>query len=89
MEIYSFVFTYSETQLKVSKSKRAETKETREGVLCYLNVKRGFGGKVEGLNFFFFFFHLQCDDPTASALQWKMPSSWRLLFGSGLPPALF
>ncbi|GAB5579340.1 proteasome assembly chaperone 2 [Prionailurus iriomotensis] len=32
---------------------------------------------------------LQCDDPTASALQWKMPSSWRLLFGSGLPPALF
>lgn len=56
MEIYCFVFTYSETQLKVSKSKRAETKETREGVLCYLNVKRGFGGKVEGLNFFFFFF---------------------------------
>jgi len=32
---------------------------------------------------------LQCDDPTASALKWKMPSSWRLLFGSGLPPALF
>ncbi|XP_066208800.1 proteasome assembly chaperone 2 [Saccopteryx leptura] len=33
--------------------------------------------------------HLQCDGPTASALPWKMPSSWRLLFGSGLPPALF
>ncbi|KAF6089056.1 proteasome assembly chaperone 2 [Phyllostomus discolor] len=33
--------------------------------------------------------HLQCDDPTASALPWKMPSSWRLLFGSGHPPALF
>ncbi|XP_036678917.1 proteasome assembly chaperone 2 isoform X2 [Balaenoptera musculus] len=32
---------------------------------------------------------LQCDDPSASALPWKMPSSWRLLFGSGLPPALF
>ena len=29
------------------------------------------------------------DDPTESALPWKMPSSWRLLFGSGLPPALF
>ncbi|XP_042539603.1 proteasome assembly chaperone 2 isoform X2 [Dipodomys spectabilis] len=29
------------------------------------------------------------EDPTASALPWKLPSSWRLLFGSGLPPALF
>ncbi|XP_055983576.1 proteasome assembly chaperone 2 [Sorex fumeus] len=29
------------------------------------------------------------DDPTTSAVPWKMPSSWRLLFGSGLPPALF
>lgn len=29
------------------------------------------------------------ENPTASALPWKMPSSWRLLFGSGLPPALF
>lgn len=27
------------------------------------------------------------DNPTA--LPWKIPSSWRLLFGSGLPPALF
>nr|KAF6423466.1 proteasome assembly chaperone 2 [Rousettus aegyptiacus] len=33
--------------------------------------------------------HLQCDDPTSSTLPWKIPSSWRLLFGSGLPPALF
>ncbi|XP_062933065.1 proteasome assembly chaperone 2 isoform X2 [Cynocephalus volans] len=32
---------------------------------------------------------LQSDDPTASSLPWKIPSSWRLLFGSGLPPALF
>ncbi|KAB1258427.1 Proteasome assembly chaperone 2 [Camelus dromedarius] len=32
---------------------------------------------------------VQRDDPTAAALPWKMPSSWRLLFGSGLPPALF
>ena len=31
----------------------------------------------------------QSDSPTASALPWKIPSSWRLLFGSGLPPALF
>ncbi|XP_004714129.1 proteasome assembly chaperone 2 [Echinops telfairi] len=29
------------------------------------------------------------DKPTASVLPWKIPSSWRLLFGSGLPPALF
>lgn len=28
-------------------------------------------------------------DSPASALPWKVPSSWRLLFGSGLPPALF
>nr|XP_008259228.3 proteasome assembly chaperone 2 [Oryctolagus cuniculus] len=33
--------------------------------------------------------HVQGDDPTASTLPWKIPSSWRLLFGSGLPPALF
>ncbi|XP_040850781.1 proteasome assembly chaperone 2 isoform X1 [Ochotona curzoniae] len=32
---------------------------------------------------------LQGDDTTASPLPWKIPSSWRLLFGSGLPPALF
>ncbi|KAG8505186.1 Proteasome assembly chaperone 2 [Galemys pyrenaicus] len=37
----------------------------------------------------YFVLRLQNDDPTASALHWKMPSSWRLLFGSGLPPALF
>ncbi|XP_001365541.1 proteasome assembly chaperone 2 [Monodelphis domestica] len=30
-----------------------------------------------------------CNDPSTSVSQWKMPSSWRLLFGSGLPPALF
>ncbi|XP_063133262.1 proteasome assembly chaperone 2 isoform X1 [Rattus norvegicus] len=29
------------------------------------------------------------DGPVASVLPWKIPSSWRLLFGSGLPPALF
>ncbi|XP_075824529.1 proteasome assembly chaperone 2 [Microtus pennsylvanicus] len=29
------------------------------------------------------------NNPTACALPWKIPSSWRLLFGSGLPPALF
>ncbi|XP_077886601.1 proteasome assembly chaperone 2 isoform X1 [Ictidomys tridecemlineatus] len=28
-------------------------------------------------------------NPATSALPWKIPSSWRLLFGSGLPPALF
>ncbi|XP_062056204.1 proteasome assembly chaperone 2 isoform X1 [Lepus europaeus] len=33
--------------------------------------------------------HVQGDDPAASTLPWKIPSSWRLLFGSGLPPALF
>nr|XP_031546049.1 proteasome assembly chaperone 2 isoform X3 [Vicugna pacos] len=32
---------------------------------------------------------VQRDGPTAAALPWKIPSSWRLLFGSGLPPALF
>ncbi|XP_025060513.1 proteasome assembly chaperone 2 isoform X2 [Alligator sinensis] len=26
---------------------------------------------------------------TTTASHWKIPSSWRLLFGSGLPPALF
>ncbi|XP_038602582.1 proteasome assembly chaperone 2 isoform X2 [Tachyglossus aculeatus] len=29
------------------------------------------------------------NDPKAATPQWKIPSSWRLLFGSGLPPALF
>ncbi|XP_074843595.1 proteasome assembly chaperone 2 isoform X1 [Carettochelys insculpta] len=28
-------------------------------------------------------------DATTTCLQWKIPHSWRLLFGSGLPPALF
>ncbi|EGW00724.1 Proteasome assembly chaperone 2 [Cricetulus griseus] len=28
-------------------------------------------------------------DRHTSALPWKIPSSWQLLFGSGLPPALF
>lgn len=27
--------------------------------------------------------------PTASALTWKIPSSWWLLLGRGLPPTLF
>nr|XP_004656884.2 proteasome assembly chaperone 2 [Jaculus jaculus] len=30
-----------------------------------------------------------CSDSKPSTLPWKFPSSWRLLFGSGLPPALF
>ncbi|XP_049476435.1 proteasome assembly chaperone 2 isoform X1 [Panthera uncia] len=46
-------------------------------------------GLVEYLNEWLQIIKPCCDDPTASALQWKMPSSWRLLFGSGLPPALF
>ncbi|XP_028921737.1 proteasome assembly chaperone 2 isoform X2 [Ornithorhynchus anatinus] len=31
----------------------------------------------------------QSNDPKAAPPKWKIPSSWRLLFGSGLPPALF
>ncbi|CAK7311257.1 Proteasome assembly chaperone 2 [Vulpes lagopus] len=46
-------------------------------------------GLVEYLNEWLQIIKPCCDDPTAAALQWKMPSSWRLLFGSGLPPALF
>ncbi|XP_044776804.1 proteasome assembly chaperone 2 isoform X4 [Neomonachus schauinslandi] len=46
-------------------------------------------GLVEYLNEWLQIIKPCCDDPTASALKWKMPSSWRLLFGSGLPPALF
>ncbi|XP_059265132.1 proteasome assembly chaperone 2 [Mustela nigripes] len=46
-------------------------------------------GLVEYLNEWLQILKPCCDDPTASALRWKMPSSWRLLFGSGLPPALF
>uniref|UniRef100_UPI00398EDB7C proteasome assembly chaperone 2 isoform X2 n=1 Tax=Pristiophorus japonicus TaxID=55135 RepID=UPI00398EDB7C len=29
------------------------------------------------------------DQQTVTQAQWKIPSSWRLLFGSGIPPALF
>ncbi|XP_067834317.1 proteasome assembly chaperone 2 isoform X1 [Heptranchias perlo] len=29
------------------------------------------------------------DQHTVTRAQWKIPSSWRLLFGSGIPPALF
>ncbi|XP_029919400.1 proteasome assembly chaperone 2 [Myripristis murdjan] len=32
--------------------------------------------------------HLQAK-PSQEANKWKIPSSWRLLFGSGIPPALF
>uniref|UniRef100_A0A8C3X5A7 Proteasome assembly chaperone 2 n=1 Tax=Catagonus wagneri TaxID=51154 RepID=A0A8C3X5A7_9CETA len=46
-------------------------------------------GLVEYLNEWLQIIKPRCDDPTESALPWKMPSSWRLLFGSGLPPALF
>ncbi|XP_013797949.1 proteasome assembly chaperone 2 isoform X1 [Apteryx mantelli] len=31
----------------------------------------------------------ESSNSTATSSQWKIPSSWRLLFGSGLPPALF
>ncbi|XP_025896230.1 proteasome assembly chaperone 2 [Nothoprocta perdicaria] len=31
----------------------------------------------------------ESNNSTATSPQWKIPSSWRLLFGSGLPPALF
>uniref|UniRef100_A0A8C0E899 Proteasome assembly chaperone 2 n=1 Tax=Balaenoptera musculus TaxID=9771 RepID=A0A8C0E899_BALMU len=46
-------------------------------------------GLVEYLNEWLQIIKPCCDDPSASALPWIMPSSWRLLFGSGLPPALF
>ncbi|KAB0368308.1 hypothetical protein FD755_020074 [Muntiacus reevesi] len=46
-------------------------------------------GLVEYLNEWLQIIKPHCEDPTASSLPWKMPSSWRLLFGSGLPPALF
>ncbi|XP_053427868.1 proteasome assembly chaperone 2 isoform X2 [Nycticebus coucang] len=46
-------------------------------------------GLVEYLNEWLQIIKPHSDDPTASSLQWKIPSSWRLLFGSGLPPALF
>ncbi|XP_029446816.1 proteasome assembly chaperone 2 [Rhinatrema bivittatum] len=34
---------------------------------------------------------VQCtnSDGTMASTKWKVPSSWRLLFGSGLPPVLF
>ncbi|XP_071378215.1 proteasome assembly chaperone 2 [Centroberyx affinis] len=32
--------------------------------------------------------HLQ-DKPSQGPNKWKIPTSWRLLFGSGIPPALF
>lgn len=31
----------------------------------------------------------ESNSSTDTSSQWKIPSSWRLLFGSGLPPALF
>ncbi|XP_037364774.1 proteasome assembly chaperone 2 [Talpa occidentalis] len=46
-------------------------------------------GLVEYLNEWLHIIKPCNDDPTSSALPWKMPSSWKLLFGSGLPPALF
>ncbi|XP_049626093.1 proteasome assembly chaperone 2 [Suncus etruscus] len=45
---------------------------------------------VEYLNEWLYIIKRSCEDNhTRSALRWKIPSSWRLLFGSGLPPALF
>ncbi|XP_051519253.1 proteasome assembly chaperone 2-like isoform X2 [Myxocyprinus asiaticus] len=29
------------------------------------------------------------EKPTQGSVQWKVPPSWRLLFGSGIPPQLF
>ncbi|XP_014635410.1 PREDICTED: LOW QUALITY PROTEIN: proteasome assembly chaperone 2 [Ceratotherium simum simum] len=46
-------------------------------------------GLVEYLNEWLQIIKSRCDDPTASALPWKISSSWRLLFGSGLPSSLF
>ncbi|KAM5222134.1 proteasome assembly chaperone 2 [Ctenodactylus gundi] len=46
-------------------------------------------GLVEYLNEWLQIIQPQSDNPTASTLPWKIPSSWKLLFGSGLPPALF
>ncbi|XP_007517240.1 proteasome assembly chaperone 2 [Erinaceus europaeus] len=46
-------------------------------------------GLVEYLNEWLHIIQPRSADPTTSALPWKMPSSWKLLFGSGLPPALF
>uniref|UniRef100_F7EHY7 Proteasome assembly chaperone 2 n=1 Tax=Macaca mulatta TaxID=9544 RepID=F7EHY7_MACMU len=46
-------------------------------------------GLVEYLNEWLQIIKPLSDDPTASTSRWKIPSSWRLLFGSGLPPALF
>ncbi|KAM9632750.1 proteasome assembly chaperone 2 [Trichechus inunguis] len=46
-------------------------------------------GLVEYLNEWLQIIKPCMDDSTVSALPWKIPSSWRLLFGSGLPPALF
>uniref|UniRef100_A0A8D0HAL9 Proteasome assembly chaperone 2 n=1 Tax=Sphenodon punctatus TaxID=8508 RepID=A0A8D0HAL9_SPHPU len=31
----------------------------------------------------------QSSNPTAPTSKWKIPSSWKLLFGSGLPPVIF
>ncbi|XP_023375233.1 proteasome assembly chaperone 2 isoform X2 [Otolemur garnettii] len=46
-------------------------------------------GLVEYLNEWLQIIKPHSDDPTASSLRWKIPSSWRLLFGNGFPPALF
>uniref|UniRef100_A0A8D2I0F2 Proteasome assembly chaperone 2 n=2 Tax=Urocitellus parryii TaxID=9999 RepID=A0A8D2I0F2_UROPR len=46
-------------------------------------------GLVEYLNEWLQIIKPCSDNPATSALPWKIPSSWRLLFGSGLPPALF
>ena len=68
------------------KARSVKTKRNKQesSVVC---VKGRGNSKAEGLRYSVL--HLQCEDPTASSLPWKMPSSWRLLFGSGLPPALF
>ncbi|XP_013002116.1 proteasome assembly chaperone 2 isoform X3 [Cavia porcellus] len=46
-------------------------------------------GLAEYLNEWLQLIKPQSKDPAPPTLPWKIPSSWKLLFGSGLPPALF
>ncbi|XP_003219766.1 proteasome assembly chaperone 2 isoform X2 [Anolis carolinensis] len=44
---------------------------------------------VDYLNEWLHLTTLQNESSTLKSSRWKIPSSWKLLFGSGLPPALF
>ncbi|XP_023563280.1 proteasome assembly chaperone 2 isoform X3 [Octodon degus] len=46
-------------------------------------------GLVEYLNEWLQITRPQGGGPAPSTLAWRIPSSWKLLFGNGLPPALF